>query len=100
MNKQKLSAPAAVVPEDANDILETSEVVRSANCLLRMAVGIFGFCNDLCKAEVFSEAELKELDRSINSVFSALQKSYASLMGRYSALKSAEVGSSGKAVKS
>lgn len=87
---KKNSRVAPVVPQDANDLLETSEVVRSANCLLRMAVGVFGFSNDLCKAEVFAEAELVSLDRSINDVFKALEKCYASLMGRYSALKSSE----------
>lgn len=88
--KEKKSRVASVVPDDANDILETSEVVRSSNCLLRMAVGVLGFANDLCRAEVFSEAERKELDSSINTVFKALEKCYASLMGRFSALKSSE----------
>lgn len=80
------------VPNDSDDVLETAEVVRSCNCLLRMAVGIFGFANTLCAAEVFSESEAKSLDGSVNAVFKALEKTYASLMGRYSALKSSDIG--------
>lgn len=89
MKKEK-SRVAPVVPDDANDILETSELIRSANCLLRMAVGVLGFANDLCRAEVFPESERKELDSAINLIFKAFEKCYASLMGRYSALKSSE----------
>lgn len=87
---KKNSQKVASVPNSANDILETSEVLRSSNCLLRMAVGILGFANDLCGSEVFSDSERKSLDGSINDVFKALEKCYASLMGRYSALKAVE----------
>ena len=92
--KKKISnvAPAS----SANDVLETAEVVRSANCLLRMAVGVCGFSNDLCAAEVFSESEQKDLDASFIAVFKALEKVYASLMGRYSALLSSELGKDDK----
>lgn len=92
----KKSPVGKAAPNDANDILETAEVVRSANCLLRMAAGIFAFANQLCVAEVFSDEEKKTLNSSLNSVFSSMEKAYASLMGRYSALVSAKVGASGK----
>lgn len=77
---------------DANDVLETAEVVRASNIILRMSVGIIGFSNQICAAEVFSQDRIKSLDSSINDVFDALGTAYASLMGRYSALKSSEVG--------
>lgn len=80
----------------AEDVLETAEVVRSANCVLRMAVGITGFANDICGAEVISEERHKTLESSFNVVFEALRDVYASLMGRYSALSASSVGDQSK----
>lgn len=87
--KQKVRVPSAPA-SSANDVLETAEVVRSTNCLLRMSTGVFGFSNEICSAEVFSEDKRKKLDEALSLVFDSLSTCYASLMARYSALKSIE----------
>lgn len=81
------------VQGNATDILETSEVLRSANCMTRMASGILGFANQLCKAEVLSEERLKKVNESLDVVLDAYKEVYASLLARYSALDAADTGS-------
>lgn len=81
------------VQGNATDILETSEVLRSANCMTRMASGILGFANQLCKAEVLSEERMKKVNESLDVVLDAYKEVYAALLARYSALESASTGS-------
>lgn len=81
------------VQGNATDILETSEVLRSANCMCRMASGIIGFANQLCKAEVLSEDRLKQVNDSLDVVLNAYKDVYAALLARYSALEAADTGS-------
>lgn len=74
------------VNAEANDILESAEVVRGSATLLRMTVGIVSLSSSLCKAEVFDKARLDKLNEAYNTLFDGFSVLYASLMGRYSAL--------------
>lgn len=83
-----------------NDILETAELVRAANCLGRMTVGVFYFAESLCGAKVFDESEFKSIQESLNKYLNSLGTLYASLMGRYSALTASKIGSKDELPKS
>lgn len=76
--------------DTATDVLETSEVLRSANCMCRMASGILGFANQICKAEVLSESKIKEINDSLDVVLNAFKDVYAALLARYSALSASD----------
>lgn len=76
--------------DTATDVLETSEVLRSANCMCRMASGILGFANQICKAEVLSESKMKEINDSLDVVLNAFKDVYAALLARYSALSASD----------
>lgn len=78
---------------EANDVLETAEMLRAANVLTRTSVGIISFANGICGAEVLSEDEMKSVEKAFETVFGVYAKVYASLMGRYSALSASVVGS-------
>lgn len=97
MDKNKKSNIPGNSPEDkANDVLETAELVRAANCLARMTVGIFFFSGSLCGAEVFSKDKLEKIQTSLSEYLESLGVLYSSLMGRYSALSASLVGSKDK----
>lgn len=81
---------ASAPKQSSNDVLETSEMLRAGNALLRTSEGIIFLLQSIIGVEVFSESELKDLSTHFNAVFSAMAKSYARLMQHYSSLKEAE----------
>lgn len=89
MKKQKISQ---IAPQDANDVLESSEMLRASNCLLRAGSGIVAFANDLSGSEVLSEDDRKEFDSAITIVFRIFRDVYAALMARYAALNASDIG--------
>lgn len=91
MDKNKPSNIGIKPDDKLNDVLETAELVRAANCLVRMTVGVFFFSGSLCGAEVFDKSELESIDKGITGYLESLSRLYASLMARYSAL-SAKIG--------
>lgn len=81
----------AVVPEQsANDVLETAEMVRAANALLRTSEGIIFLCNSICSAEVVTKQQLESAQKGFNEILTLYGHVYAALMARYSALLDAE----------
>ena len=74
------------VESQANDVLETAEMLRASNILVRTSQGIVFMANHICKAEVLSEEEFKKFSDSLASIIDVYSRVYASLMGRYSAL--------------
>lgn len=78
------------VSAEANDVLETAEVVRGSATFLRMTVGIVALSSNLCKAEVFDKKRLDEINKAYNVLFDGFSILYASLMGRYSALSASD----------
>ena len=75
---------------EANDVLETAEMLRAATTLLRTTVGMVALSTPLCKAEVFSKSELEDINNAYTLLFDKFRVLYASLMGRYSALSSSD----------
>lgn len=75
---------------NSRDVLETAELLRAAATLVRTSQGIIFLSNGICSAEVFTQDEVKSLEKSLSSVLAAYSKCYSSLMARYSALVSNE----------
>ena len=71
----------------SSDVLESAEMVRASNVLLRAAIGVSSMTNQICKSEVISDDRAKEVQPMIDKVFELLRDVYASLMSRYSALE-------------
>lgn len=91
MKKGNNSIPAGFQPEiNSNDLLESAEIVRASNAIVRMSEGIVGLCSQMVRSQVFSEDELKSLSADFNSVLSAYHRCYTSLMAAYSAALQAE----------
>lgn len=95
MKTKKISQVAS---QDANDVLETSEMLRAANCLLRAGTGVVAFANDICQSEILSETGMKKYDESVNYVFTVFRDVYAALMSRYAALNASDIGKDGNKV--
>lgn len=74
----------------SQDLLETAEIIRAANAIVRMSVGIVSLSGQMCRAEVFTSQELKDLSPHFNEVINAFGRVYQSLMAAYSARLSAE----------
>lgn len=89
MEKKPTNKPSGLSAE-ANDVLETAEVVRGSATFLRMTVGIIAMSSNLCKAEVFEKKKLDEINKAYNVLFDCFSVLYASLMGRYSALSASD----------
>lgn len=90
MEKKKPTNKPSGLSAEANDVLETAEVVRGSATFLRMTVGIVAMSSNLCKAEVFDKSKLEEINKAYNTLFDGFSVLYASLMGRYSALSASD----------
>lgn len=86
--KEKPTNPNPI--SEANDVLETAEMLRASTTMLRTTVGIVALSTPICKAEVFTKPELEEINKAFTLLFDKFRVLYASLMGRYSALSSAD----------
>lgn len=89
-NKKSTPLGAAPTKTSSNDVLETAEMLRAANCLCRTSQGILFLCNGICAAGVFTLEELKDLEKSVSALLGAYGRAYSSLMARYSALLDSE----------
>lgn len=87
MTEKKKTASVSVESQ-ANDVLETAEMLRASNILARTSQGIVFMSNHICKAEVISEDKFKAFSEALTTVIDVYSVVYASLMGRYSALAS------------
>lgn len=75
---------------NSNDVLETAEIVRASNALVRMTTGIISMVGPICKAEVFSSDELKSLQSHFDAVLNAYSRTYQALMARFAALQACD----------
>jgi hypothetical protein len=90
MEKKKPTKVERASNAEANDLLETAEVIRGSATFLRMTVGIVALSSNLCKAEVFDQNHLDDINKAYNVLFDNFSILYASLMGRYSALSASD----------
>lgn len=96
MKKEKLSP---VIPQqNAEDVLETAEMLRAANCLMRCAVGIISMAPAIVDQEIDTQERLQEWSKACDIVFDRFRIYYAALMQRYSSLSAMEIGKDGNKV--
>lgn len=90
MKKNTIPLGSPQVQTSSQDLLETAEIIRAANAIVRMSVGILGLSGQMCRAEVFTSEEQKELGSHFTEVINAFGRVYQALMAAYSARLSAE----------
>lgn len=72
---------------EANDVLETAEIIRGINIFTRMSVGIVSFSDSIAGRQVLSDEEKQEYFDSVSLAMSFFERLYEAFMLRYSVLK-------------